>query len=187
MLSIRLALARSEASASPDRHLDDYWDEDSQEASSRAQPATTQRKADAPPGDAAPAGPQAVLSTPVTAPKATQSNLLSQALKSCNPYREGLLLAFVAFFIFNIFKGRRANKRIAVAWTKAFCDQGGIFDRNFAQLGKFVAQLPHKKTSVLYVSLFAYTIELAVLYAGSLKMPARACNYLKPWPASCRC
>ena len=117
--------------------LDDYWDEDTQD--SQPQPGPV---ADAVKSAVNPAAASANLSPApsLNTTRPIQQNLLLAALKSARPLREGLVLACLAFFIFNIFRGRKTNKLFATRWAKCFCDQGGVFDRNFAQLGKHLTQ-----------------------------------------------
>lgn len=121
---------QAKASSVPERHIDDYWDEEVQPAEVPSKPAVevpveANTKSVKDPDSKG----------PESSSRPVQRSLLRQALASTHPLREGLLLAFVVYFIFNIVQGRRTNKRIAVAWTKSFCDQGQVLERNFAQLG----------------------------------------------------
>ena len=49
--------------------------------------------------------------------------------------KEMVALVCVAFYIINIFVGRRRNDKAALAWATAFCNPGCLLDRNFALLG----------------------------------------------------
>ena len=44
----------------------------------------------------------------------------------------GILLAW---YIANIWIGRAKNTKVALAFANAFCSEGGLFDRNFSQVG----------------------------------------------------
>lgn len=48
---------------------------------------------------------------------------------------EVAILAFFVLYITNIITGRRRNSQLARAFGSTFCLPGGIFDRNFAQVG----------------------------------------------------
>ena len=124
-----LISAAKRASAAADAS-DDYWEDEKIEAASPV-PDLESTRADVTP---APADKPADDHSPVRAK--FQRSLLMQALSQTHVLREGLALLAVSIFVANIFTGRKANRKLAVAFAKAFCDQGGIFDRNFAQTGE---------------------------------------------------
>ncbi|KAK9811206.1 hypothetical protein WJX73_010422 [Symbiochloris irregularis] len=127
-----LTLLTATCLAAPDSGLDDYWEDDSAEISATAPAGTQQSQSQsaadttAKPAEPAPSRYQA--SRP-------SRSLLLQALDNTHPLREGVALILVLLFVINIFTGRQANYKLALAWAKAFCEEDGILDRNFAQLG----------------------------------------------------
>mmetsp|Transcript_18698 Transcript_18698/g.56548 ORF Transcript_18698/g.56548 Transcript_18698/m.56548 type:complete len:448 (+) Transcript_18698:187-1530(+) len=49
--------------------------------------------------------------------------------------RELIFAAIIWLYALNVYLGRQANSRIALAWANAFCQEGRVLDRNFSQLG----------------------------------------------------
>lgn len=73
-----------------------------------------------------------------SAPKVPLADVLRQAWQRATWRQyvyELLILAFCVAYIANIIVGNRKNAALARAWGQEFCLPGGIFDRNFAQVG----------------------------------------------------
>ncbi|KAK9822527.1 hypothetical protein WJX74_001571 [Apatococcus lobatus] len=68
--------------------------------------------------------------------KTSKSSILGSILAAQRSYYvEGVFALLAAWFVAGIFTGKEANKKIIKAWVDTNLSEGGVLERNFAQLG----------------------------------------------------
>lgn len=121
--------------AASDSGLDDYWEKDEIVEISKSEPAAKQASQFEKHADAIAQPTKAETPAPAKQASYTSGSLLLQALNNTHPLREGTALLVVILFVINIFTGRQANRKLALAWASHFCQEDQILDRNFAKIG----------------------------------------------------